>query len=64
MVLKMTVLPTTTLHLLNQQKLVRSQVRNSDRALLELKLQHEEVEASNRFSCLFLAGSRQGELVP
>ena len=37
MVLKMTVLPTTTLHLLDQQKLVKSQVRNSDRALPGLR---------------------------
>lgn len=44
MVLKMTVLPTTTLHLLNQWKLVRGQVRNSDRALLGLQLQHEGAE--------------------
>lgn len=64
MVLKMTVSPTTILHLLNQWKLVRGQVRNSDRALLGLQLQHEGAEASNRFCCLFLAGSRQGELVP
>lgn len=64
MVLKMTVLPPMTLRLLNQQKLVRSHVSNSDRALLGLELQHEEVEASNRFSCFFLAGSRQDELVP
>lgn len=49
MVLKMTVLPTMTLHLLNQWKLVRGQVRNSDRALLGLM--REQKQGTGSVAC-------------
>ena len=41
MVLKMAVLSTRVLGLLNQKKLIRGQMRNSDKTLLGLELQHE-----------------------
>ena len=54
-------LPTQVLGLLNQQKLIRGQMRNSGKALLGLLLQQEGEKTNNRFPYSL---PEEGELVP
>ena len=54
-------LPTRVLELLNQQKLVRGQMRNSGKSLLGLVLEHEEAKTGNRCPCLLPELGRVGE---
>ena len=62
MVLKMAVLSTRVLGLLNQKKLIRGQMRNSDKTLLGLELQHEGAKTITGPLACSLRGGRAGPL--